>query len=189
MRGQNSHWVDHHNTVVNELWQRALFLPEPQRGLSKELVVVSSGVIGALAGMNSGKQLPFAVDCRTIDKDGYRQLHSILLAYFVFQFSLLNPSLQKELLESLRFVCGESEEQRHLLTRLGRVQALLPKANRSHPDLMKLGSEAWQQLKPVLKARNEPLDEAQFTVFTGSLFNASLRKLQTFVEGKTDNFN
>jgi hypothetical protein len=165
------------------------FLAGASARLYKQLVVVSSGVVEALAGMNRGKQLPFAVDCRTTDKDGYRQLYSILLAYFVFQFSLLNPSLQKELLESLPFICGESEEQRQLLARLGQVQALLPKANRSQPDLMKLGSEAWQQLKPVLKARNEPLDGAQFTVFTGSLFNASLRKLQTFVEGKTHSFN
>ena len=135
-------------------------------------------------GMNRGKQFPFAVDCRTIDTGRYHQLYSIIMAYFVFQLTLLNRHIQKDLLDSLHSVCGESEEQGRLLARLARVQALLPKQDRDHPDIMKLGSEVWQALKPVLKVRNEPLDWAQFTVFAASAFNAGLRRLQTSSEAK-----
>jgi hypothetical protein len=128
------------------------------------------------------------VDCRTIDTKGYRQLYSIVMAYF-FQLTLLNPKIGKELLDSLRSVYAESEKQGRLLAKLGRVQALLPKQDRGHLDLMNLGSEVWQELKPVLKARNEPLDGGQFTIFAASVFNAGLRRLQTSIEAKADNSN
>jgi len=189
MRGQIRHWVEHHNPVVNELWQHALFLGEGRQALFKQLIVVSSGVVEALVGMNHGKQLPFTVDCRTIDTNGYHQLYSIVMAYFVFELTLLNPQIQKELLGSLRSVCGESEEQGRLLARLARVQALLPKQDRGHLDLMNLGNAVWQELKPVLKARNEPLDGTQFTIFAGSVFSAGLRRLRTSIEAKADNSN
>lgn len=189
MRGQIRHWVEHHNPVVTELWQHALSLGEGRQALFKELIVVSSGVVEALVGMNHGKQLPFAVDCRTIDTNSYHQLYSIVMAYFVFQLTLLNPQIQKELLDSLRSVCGETEEQGRLLAGLARVQALLPKQRQRSPDLMNLGSEVWQALKSVLKVRNEPLDGSQFTVFAASVFNAGLRKLQTAMEEKADTPN
>lgn len=189
MRGQNSHWVDHHNPVVNELWERVSSLEESHHRLLKELVVASGCVLESLAGMNRGKQLSLAVDCRTIDMDGYRRLYSILLAYFVFQLCVLNPLVQKKLRESLSSVCGESAEQRRLLAKLERIQALLPKEIRSSPDLTNLGSEVWEELKSVLKARSEPLDRAQFTIFAASVFNAALRRLQTPLVGKADNVN
>lgn len=189
MRGQIHHWVEHHNPVVTELWQHALSLGEGRRALFKELIVVSSGVVEALVGMNHGNQLPFAVDCRTIDTNGYHQLYSIVMAYFVFQLTLLNPQIQKELLDSLLSVCGETEEQGRFLARFARVQALLPKQRQRSPDLMNLGSEVWQALQSVLKVRNEPLDGSQFTVFAASVFNAGLRKLQTSMEEKANTPN
>jgi len=188
MRGQIRHWVEHHNPVVSELWQHALLLGEGWRAPFKELIVLSSRVVEVLVGMNHGKQLPFAVDCRTIDTNGYRQLYSIVIGYFVFQLALLNPQMQKELLDSLRSVCGESERGR-LLGRLERVQALLPKRDRGHADLTKLGSEVWKELKPILKARSDALDGGQFTIFAASVFNIGLQRLQTSIEAKEDNSN
>jgi hypothetical protein len=189
MRGQNSHCVDHHNPVVNELWERAFSLEQSQRAVFKELVVVSGSVVGALAGMNPGKKLPLVVDYRKIDIDGYRRIYSILIAYFVFQLSVLNPPMQKELLDSLCVLCGESEELRRLLAKLERIQAMLPKENRGRPDVMNLGTEVWEELKPILKARSEPLDGPQFTVFAATLFNASLRRLQASNAAEADNRN
>ena len=178
IRGQVNHWADHHNPVVTEIWERASLLPERQQAIYKQLIVISSGVIEALVGMNRGKQFPFAVDCRTINTDGYRQLFSILLSCFVFQMSLINPTLSQELFGSLVTVCGESEDQKRLLGRLRHVQALLPKQERRTPDIANLGHEVWQVLRQVLKARNEPLDAAQFTVFANHVLNAGLEKMK-----------
>ena len=180
IRGQVKHWADHHNPVVNELWNRALVLPEAPQAIYKELVLCSSGIIEALVGMNrSGKQLSYAVDCRTINQSGYRQLYALLLGYFVFLLILLNPSLRQGLLDSLDVVCGDSEEQKRLLEKLQRVQALLPKQDGGRPDLAKLGGELWQELKPVLNAGDDPLYAVQFTLFATDVFNVSLRELKT----------
>lgn len=176
LRGQVRHWVEHHNAIVTELWQRVLQLPQGQQPLYKELLVASHGRIEALAGMNRGTQLPFAVDCRTIDTDGYRRLYSLMLGYYVFHLILLNPTIERELLDSLTAVCGKSEEREQMFVRLRRVQTLLPKQQRGHPDVAKF-AEVWQVLKPVLKARDEPLDCSQFTVVATGAFNIGLQEL------------
>jgi len=93
--GQAKHWADHHNPVVTELWNRMLVLPEVPQTIYKELILCSSGIIEALVGMNrGGKQLLYAVDCRTINQSSYRQLYALLLGYFVFLMILLNPALR-----------------------------------------------------------------------------------------------
>ena len=177
IRGQVSHWVDHHNPVVTEIWERASLLPERQQAIYKQLIGISGVVIEALAGMNRGTQLPFAVDCRTINMDGYRQLFSILFSFFVFQMSLINPTLYQGLLDYLVTVCGESEDQKRLLGRLRHAQALLPKEKRRNPDLANLGDEVWRTLRLVLNARDEPLDFIDFTFFAGEIFLVMLKKL------------
>ena len=177
MRGQVRHWAVSHNPVANELWQRIPLLPHEQQPLYKDLLVACHGIIEALVGMNSGKQLPIAVDCRGIDENGYRQVYSIILGYFVFQLTVLNPRMRQELFESLDAVCGETDERRQLLQRLQRIQTLLPKQERKRPDVAKLGAEVWQALKLTLKARDEPLDWVQFMTFAMSVFNAGLQNL------------
>ncbi len=178
IRGQVLDWADHHNPVVTEIWKRVPLLPEGQQVIYKQLIVNSSLVIQALVGMNRGKQFPFAVDCRTINIDGYRQLFPILLSYFVFQLSLINPTLSQDLFESLVTVCGESEDQKHLLGRFRHVQALLTKKERRTPDIANLGHEVWQALRLKLKARNEPLDAIAFTAFATHVLNSGLENMK-----------
>jgi hypothetical protein len=123
LRGQTRHFTDHHDHVVNELWPRLQLLPQgyPQE-LFKQLFVSSSVVVGMLVGMNRGERPPFAVDCRTIDADGYRRLYFFLLAYFVFQLTVINPAIRHMYLFCLALLCGASEDQRALLARLRRAQ-------------------------------------------------------------------
>jgi hypothetical protein len=127
--------------------------------------------------MNPGKPLPFAVDCRTVDMNGYRQLYSIVMTYFVFQLALLNPRIQEQLFDELRSVCGESPERERLLARLRRVQALLPTQDTGHPVE---SEDTWQELKPILKARNEPLDWLLFTIFASDILNTVIRGLKRY---------
>ncbi len=178
IRGQVSHWVDHHNPVVTEIWERASLLPERQQAIYKQLIGISGVVIEALAGMNRGTQLPFAVDCRTINMDGYRQLFSILLSFFVFQMSLINPTLYQGLLDYLVTVSGESEDQKRLLGRLRHGQALLSKQKRRNLDLANLGHEVWQALRQVLKARDDPVDYSEFTIFANHVFLDGLKRMK-----------
>ena len=178
IRGKILHWADHHNPIANALFERVSLLRQDHQPIYKELLVVSYCVVKALTGMNRGRELPFAVDCRTISKEDFHRLYSILLAYFVFQLSVLNPAMREQLIDSLSALCGESQDQTQVLQRLQRIQALLPRAERRQPDVARLGEEVWQALKGILKPRDEPLDGVVFTTFAMGLFTDGLQKLQ-----------
>ena len=178
VRGQILYWADHHNPIANALFERVSLLRQDHQPIYKELHVVSYCVVKALAGMNRGRELPFSVDCRTISKEGFHRLYSILLAYFVFLLSVLNPTMREQLIDSLSALCGESQDQTRVLQRLQRIQALLPKAERRRPDVARLGGEVWQALKGILEPRDEPLDGVVFTTFAMGIFTDSLQKHQ-----------
>lgn len=181
LRGQTRHFAEHHDRVVNELWPRLQLLPQgyPQE-LFKQLFVASGVLVATLVGMNRGKQSPFAVDCRTISADGYRRLYFTLLAYFVFQLTVINPAIQHIYLFCLALFCGPSEDQRALLTRLRRAQTLLPKQERKSPGIG--GHEVWQALRQVLKPGERPeSDPGGFVAFmipADAALNAALQRLK-----------
>ena len=123
LRGETRHFTEHHDQVVNELWPRLQLLPQGYfQELFKQLFAASSVLVETLVGMNSGKRSSFAVDCRTINADGYRRLYFTLLAYFVFQLMLINPPMQDMYLCALTLFCGASNDQRALLASLRRAQ-------------------------------------------------------------------
>jgi hypothetical protein len=181
LRGQTRHFTEHHDRIVNELWPRLQLLPQgyPQ-DLFKELLVASGVLVATLVGMNRGKQSPFAVDCRTINTDGYRRLYFTLLAYFAFQLTVINPAIRHIYLFSLALLCGASEDQRALLARLRRAQTLLPRHERKSPGIG--GHEVWEAVRQVLKPGERPeTDPGGFTAFmipAGAALNSALQRLK-----------
>ena len=181
LRGQTRHFTEHHDHVVNELWPRLQLLPQgyPQE-LFKQLFVSSSVVVGMLVGMNRGKRSPFAVDCRTIDADGYRRLYFFLLAYFVFQLTVINPAIRHIYLFCLALLCGASEDQRTLLARLRRAQALLPRHERKSPGIG--GHQVWEAVRQVLKPGERPEADAggfaAFMIPAAAALNSALQSIK-----------
>ena len=176
LRGQTRHFTEHHDRVVNELWPRLQLLPQgyPQE-LFKQLLVTSSVLVERFVGMNSGEQSSSAVDCRTVNADGYRRLYFTLLAYFVFQLMLINPAIQDIYLCWLALFCGASDDQRALLARLRRVQTFITGDTGG-------GHEVWKALMQVLKpgerTEADPGGFMEFMILAAGGLNAALQCLK-----------
>jgi hypothetical protein len=175
LRGQTRHFAEHHDLIVNELWPRLQLLPQgyPQE-LFKQLFVTSSVLVERFVGMNSGEQSSSAVDCRTVNADGYRRLYFTLLAYFVFQLMLINPAIQDIYLCWLALFCGASDDQRVLLARLRRVQTFITGTGGGH--------EVWKALMQVLKpgerTEADPGGFGEFMILAAGGLNAALQCLK-----------
>jgi len=181
LRGQTRHFAEQHDRIVNELWPRLDLLPYGySQDLFKLLLGSSGALVSILVGMNHGKRSPFAVDCRTINADGYRRLYFILLAYFTFQLTVINPATRHIYLFCLAILCDASEEQRAFLARLRRAQTLRPKHERESPGIG--AQEVWDTVRRVLKPgerlESDPGGFTAFMITAAAALNSALNRLE-----------
>ncbi len=123
--GKIYHWNETNNIIVNEIWQKIEKLEVPtHKMIFEQLFVSSSSVIEDLMEIgpnNSNTKKIINIDIKKINIEQFRQLHSILLSFFIFIFYTTNPFLKKDLDKILFEVIEEKDLAKGFLKALCKV--------------------------------------------------------------------